>query len=96
MAHVLVVRMTIKEGEEERAFDVARRLVEATRTEPGNVLYIAHRDPEDPRVLLMYEQYEDAAAFEAHGQAEHFKDLGLGQLFPLMEHRERAIYETLD
>ena len=96
MAYVLVVRMTAREGEQERAAELIPRLVAASRAEPGNVLYIAHRDPEDPRVFLMYEQYRDKAAFEEHGQTEHFKTLGLGELFGLMEHRERAFYETLD
>jgi quinol monooxygenase YgiN len=96
MAYVLVVRMTAREGDQERAAELIPRLVEASRAEPGNVLYIAHRDPEDPRVFLMYEQYRDKLAFEEHGQTEHFKTLGLGELFGLMENRERAFYETLD
>jgi quinol monooxygenase YgiN len=96
MAFVLVARMTAREGEEERVAELIPRLVEASRTEAGNVHYIAHRDPEDPRVFLMYEQYRDKAAFEEHGQTEHFKTLAAGELFGLMENRERAFYETLD
>lgn len=96
MAYALVARMTAKDGEQERAAEIIPRLVAASRQEPGNLLYIAHRDPDDPRVFLMYEQYDDKAAFEAHGQTEHFKELGVGQLFGLMENRERAFYETLD
>jgi quinol monooxygenase YgiN len=96
MAFVLVARMTAREGEEERVAELIPRLVEASRTEAGNVHYIAHRDPEDPRVFLMYEQYRDKAAFEEHGQTEHFKTLAVGELFGLMENRERAFYETLD
>ena len=49
----------------------------------------------DPRVFLMYEQYRDKAAFEEHGQTEHFKEIALGELFPLLESRERNFYETL-
>ena len=96
MAYTLVVRMTAPEGEHDRAEELIRKLGEASRQEPGVVHYIAHRDPEDPRVFLMYEQYRDKAAFEEHGQTEHFKDLALAQLFPLLENRERGIYETLD
>jgi quinol monooxygenase YgiN len=95
MAYVLVVRMTTKEGEEERAQGLIGRLVDASRKEPGVVHYLPHRDPEDPRVFLFYEQYRDQAAFEEHGQTEHFKTIALGELFPLMESRERAVYETL-
>jgi quinol monooxygenase YgiN len=96
MAYVLVVRMTAREGEEERAVELIGRLVEGTRSEPGNVHYIAHRDAEDPRVFLMYEQYADEEAFKAHGQTDHFQQIAAGELFPLMESRERAVYETLE
>jgi quinol monooxygenase YgiN len=94
MAYTLVVRMTAPEGEQDHAEELIRRLGEASRQEPGVVHYIAHRDPEDPRVFLMYEQYRDKAAFEDHGQTEHFQTLGVGEIFPLMESRERAFYET--
>jgi quinol monooxygenase YgiN len=96
MAFVLVARLTARDGEQDRAADLIGSLVEATRTEPGNVHYIPHRDPEDPRVFLMYEQYRDKAAFEEHGETEHFKTIALGELFPLLESRERNFYETLD
>jgi quinol monooxygenase YgiN len=96
MAYALVARMTTREGEEERAAGLLRRLGEASRQEPGAVHYIAHRDPDDPRVFLMYEQYRDKAAFEAHGQTDHFKELAVGELFPLMVDRQRSFYETLD
>jgi quinol monooxygenase YgiN len=97
MAHVLVVRMTVREGEEERAAELIGRLAEATRKEPGNVHYIAHRAADDPRVFMFYEQYADQAAFEAHGASEHFQSLALNGLFTLLDgERERTFYETLD
>ena len=96
MAYVLVVKMTAREGEEHRAEQLIRQLVEHTRQEPGNNEYIAHRDPENPRVFLIYEQYPDQAAFEEHGQTPHFKELATGQLWDLLEGRERNFYETLD
>jgi quinol monooxygenase YgiN len=96
MAYVLVARMIARDGEQDRAAQIIGELAAASREEPGVVHYIAHRDPEDPRVFLMYEHYRDKAAFEEHGQTEHFKTLGPGELFPLMESRERNFYETLD
>jgi len=96
MAFVLVARMTARQGEQERAAELIRRLTDASAAEPGNVHYIAHRDPDDPRVFLMYEQYRDKAAFEEHGQSEHFKTLAVNELFGLMDNRERNFYETLD
>ncbi len=96
MAFVLIARMTAKDGEQERAAELIGRLAVASRQEPGNVHYLPHRDPEDPRVFLLYEQYRDKAAFEEHGASEHFKTLGVGGLFGLMEDRQRDFYETMD
>ncbi len=96
MAFVLVARMTTREGEEDRAAELIDKLAAGSRSEPGNVHYIPHRDPENPRVFMIYEQYRDKAAFEEHGQSEHFKSFGVGELFPLMEGRERNFYETID
>jgi quinol monooxygenase YgiN len=95
MSFVLVVRMKAKEGEEGRALEVIRELAEATRQEPGCEAYIPCQDPEDPRSILFYEQYEDKAAFEAHGASEHFQRLAVGQLWDLLESRERSFYETV-
>lgn len=96
MAFVLVARMRTREGEQERAAELIDKLAEGSRAEPGNVHYIPHRDPDNPRVFMIYEQYRDKAAFEEHGQTEHFKTLAAGELFPLMEERERSFYETID
>lgn len=96
MAFVLIARMTAREGEQDRAAELFGQLAEASRQEPGNVFYIPHRDPEDPRVFVVYEQYRDKAAFEEHGASEHFKTIGPGELFGLMEDRQRDFYETLE
>jgi quinol monooxygenase YgiN len=95
MSFVLVVRMKAKEGEDDRAVALARRLADASREEPGCEAYVPCRDPEDPRAFLFYERYRDKAAFEEHGASEHFKELALGGLFELMESRERTFYETI-
>ena len=95
MAFVLVARLTAREGEEEHAAELLGRLAEASSAEPGNNHYIPHRDPENPRVFLVYEQYRDKAAFEEHGASDHFQSIGAGELFGLMEERERTFYETL-
>jgi quinol monooxygenase YgiN len=96
MAFVLIARLTAREGEQDRAAEIIPRLTAASSAEPGNVHYIPHRDPEDPKVFVIYEQYRDKAAFEEHGQTEHFKSIALEELFPLMESRERNFYETID
>jgi quinol monooxygenase YgiN len=95
MSFVLVVRMKTTEGNAQRAAEVARELAEASRSEPGCRAYVPCVDTEDPGSLLFFEEYDDKAAFEAHGATEHFQRLAVGELFPLMESRERTFYETL-
>ena len=95
MSFVLVVRMTAKEGEDDRVAELARELADASRAEPGCEAYVPCRDPEDPRSFLFYEQYRDKSAFEQHGASEHFQRLALGGLFELLESRERTFYETV-
>jgi quinol monooxygenase YgiN len=95
MSFVLVVRMKAKAGEEERAASLMHELAAETRNESGCELYIPCRDPDDPTSFLFYEQYRDRAAFEAHGASEHFQRIAAGELFPLLESRERTFYETL-
>jgi quinol monooxygenase YgiN len=95
MSFVLVVRMKVGEGNEDRVAEIVPELAEASRKEPGCELYIPCRDPEDPRSYVFFEQYRDKAAFEEHGGTEHFQRLGAGELFGLMESRERNFYETV-
>ena len=96
MAYVLTARMTCREGEEQRALELLGQLAAASQREPGNIHYIPHRAVDNPRTFLIYEQYRDEAAFQEHGQTEHFQTLAAGELFGLMEERERLFYETLD
>jgi len=71
---MLVVHATfpIDPEKREEALDRAAELVEATREEPGVIAYSAGTDVQDPNRLRFVEQYEDAEAFAAHGESEHF------------------------
>ena len=96
MAFVVAVTWVAREGEEERVAQKLRVVAEHTRAEPGCLMYVAQRSVDDPRQFFLYEQYEDEAAFDAHRASEHFKRDVLGDAVPLLETRERQLYETLD
>ena len=95
MSFVLVVQMRVKEGEEEHAHATLRELADATRQEPGCELYIPCIGRDDPRSIVIYEQYRDEAALEEHSTSGHFQRLAAGRLWDLLESRERTFYETL-
>ena len=96
MAYVASITWTAKDGEEEAVADALRRLREPTLAEDGVIHWIAHRDPEDPRVFYVYEQYADEDAYAAHTETEHFKEIGFGDAIPRLQERRRLFYETLD
>lgn len=95
MAFVLTAMWTAKDGEEERVADALRRITPHSRAEPGCLYYQPCRDPEDPRVFMVFEIYADEDAYKAHGETEHFQSIGVPTL-PLLESRERIFYQTLD
>jgi quinol monooxygenase YgiN len=96
MAYCLAVRWTIKDGELDAVLAALRPLVEASRREPGCLMYQPHRDPDNPNVLFLYEQYEDEAAYQAHAEFEHFETFAVGEIFPRRETADRAAYVTFD
>jgi quinol monooxygenase YgiN len=84
MANVLTVVARVRAATGKGAA-LAALLVEqaaAVRaSEPGCLVYRAHRSARDPELFLFYEMYADDAAFEAHRAAPH--------LVAFRERRER-------
>ena len=70
---IIVACVTVKSGKEKAFLKVAKKLVEAICAEEGNVSYTLYQSPEQPVAFIFYEEYKDAAAFEAHASSEHFK-----------------------
>jgi quinol monooxygenase YgiN len=96
MAYVVCAKWTAKVGQERRLAEICEEMTEPSRAEPGNRFYQAHRDPENPRLFFLYEQYEDKAGYEAHMASEHFTRLVKEEAIPeILEAREREFYETL-
>jgi (4S)-4-hydroxy-5-phosphonooxypentane-2,3-dione isomerase len=95
MAYVVSVTWTAKEGEEEAVAAALERLREPTLAEGGVLMWIAHRDPEEPKVFYIYEQYTDEAAYTVHTETEHFQRDGFGDAIPRLADRRREFYETL-
>ena len=96
MAYVVTAKWTAREGEEEHVLAAIKRLAEPSRAEPGCRYYQPNRDPANPRVFFIYEEYADEEAYRPHGESEHFRQYAFGDAIPLLVTRERAFYETLD
>ena len=83
------VRLKFASDDREEIAEILRQLAAASRQEPGCVNYIPHRIDGDPDTVLIYEQYEDAAALAAHQETKHFKQYAVGGLYQKMRDRSR-------
>ena len=92
MSFVLVVNCRIKA---DKVDDLMRALhanaTAARTTESGCLQFDVLVDKDDPTKIMLYEVYDDDAAFEAHQQTAHFKKY-LAEGIPLLASRERAFF----
>lgn len=82
-----IVRIRFEQKDRDRVAQTVRPLTVASRQEPGCVTYDAHFVADEPNTLLIYEQYKDEAALEAHRSSPHFKQYASGGLYQFMVDR---------
>ena len=71
---VLAVTWKANPGKEAEVAAIFRKLEEASRTEPGCLMYVVHQHRAEPGRFFIYEQYADDDALEAHRQSPHFQE----------------------
>jgi quinol monooxygenase YgiN len=92
----LAVNYVIRPGHEHEAEGFLRELRTESRREPGCRTYDVHRSVDEPRAFLIFEQYDDLAALEAHRQTPHFTRLGRNGLQTIMESRTAGTFEPFE
>jgi quinol monooxygenase YgiN len=92
---VLVVNWIANPGRENEVAVIFEKLQAASRQEPGCLMYIVHRQTEDPRRFFIYEQYRDAAALEAHRNSPHFQQYAAKALREIGERQQGELYRPL-
>lgn len=63
--------------------------------EPACTFYQASVSTERPDLVMLHEHYVDEDALVAHRDTPHFKEIIEGRIVPLLERREREVYELL-
>ena len=86
------VRMRFSPEDHDDIERILRELTRFSRHEPGCVSYVPHFVDGDANTVLIYEQYRDEAAVEAHRATPHFAQFAIGGLYQKM--LERSV-ETL-
>jgi quinol monooxygenase YgiN len=92
---VVVAEYTVKPGNEAQVVELLQKWAPMSREEPGCANFIVNQSVDDPRKILLYEQYVDDDAFAAHAARPEFKDIILGQVTPLLENRVRHLYTVV-
>jgi quinol monooxygenase YgiN len=93
---VLTAKYFVKAGRGDEVEAALRRMAPLVKAgEPGCRLYHANRSAENRDLFLLYEQYTDQAALEAHRSTPHFKEIIEGTIVPLLDKRERELYQPV-
>jgi quinol monooxygenase YgiN len=94
--YVVAAQYTVMEGKEKEVIGILKKMIPLSRSEPGCKLYMVNQSPDNPRKLLLYEQYVDKAGYEAHMATAAFKENILGKVVPMLESRVRDFYEVVE
>ena len=82
------VRLRFEKDDMEQVIALFRQLTIASRQEPGCVTYVVHTVEDDPTTVVLYEQYQDAAALDFHRGTPHFHQFAIGGFYQLMRDRQ--------
>jgi len=82
-----VVRLSFASEDRTEMAATLALLATESRREPGCVSYIPHQFQDDPNSFLIYEQYRDPQALEAHRTSEHFIKYAKNGLYTKVKER---------
>lgn len=71
MTKSLTAEFQVLPGCEDRVRDLVLELTARVREEPGNMLFLPYVSADDSRRYVVFEQYTDEEAFQAHLAADY-------------------------
>ena len=83
-----LVRLRFAHEDRQDITEFLRQLATESRKEPGCLTYIPHWSEAASDTVLIYEQYRDRAAHEAHRASAHFQKYAVGGLYQRMKQRD--------
>jgi quinol monooxygenase YgiN len=89
------VRLEFREEDREKIREFLRLITPPSRAEAGCVTYVPHFVEDGSPTLLIYEQYADEAALEAHRGSPHFAQYATDGFFKLVSGRKLERLEAI-
>ncbi|MFC8516276.1 putative quinol monooxygenase [Streptomyces sp. NPDC057257] len=95
MAYTVIARYHCDPADEATVRAALLKVREHTRAEPANLAYEVHAEVAERGSFVLYEQYADQNGFEAHKAADHFRELIVETVWPLLTGRSVTFAESL-
>ncbi len=92
---VLVALYECKPGSGDAVAAALSRMAPLAVTTPGCTLFHVVRSQDNPDHFLLYEHYADETVIAAHRQSPHYKSIIEGEVLPLLDKRERLLYDVV-
>jgi autoinducer 2-degrading protein len=91
----VIARYQVQTGMGDLVATTLAKHIAATRTEPGCVQFLVYRSRKDPEQFVLYEQFIDDEALDAHRQTPHFRSYVEGTIIPLLSERLADRYDEI-
>jgi quinol monooxygenase YgiN len=78
----------VKQGNLAMVLSLLEQAAHKTHNEEGNLFYKIHQSSSDANTILLYEGYVDEAAAEKHRNSDHFQEIVIKSIVPLLDNRE--------
>lgn len=93
---VVIAQYRTRAGKGDEVASVLALHRPATVAEPGCRAFTVNRSQDDGDRFVLYEQYDDEAAFEAHRASPHFRRYIEGQVVPLLAERSWERFSVVE
>lgn len=91
---IVLATYTTAPGKDNEVADLLRSYTALVLEEPGCVAFEVYRSVDDRRRFLLLEKYVDRAAFDAHRVTEHFTEMAMKRIRPLLDDRSVEILDA--
>ncbi len=83
----IIATYDVSEGNGDRVAELLKGYAPTVLTEPGCIAFDVYRSNDNPNRFVLVEQYTGQAAVEAHIAADHFDEIAVKQIRPLLADR---------
>jgi quinol monooxygenase YgiN len=91
----IIVHYEVTEGRGGEVSAVLARHAAQSREEPGCAQFVVHQAEDDPDAFVLYEQYLDEAALDAHRETSYFRENITERVVPLLSARQAKRYRVI-